>query len=250
MTTTTTDEKPMKISQATTKEEEEILDDENIFQSRTQRGRTRNRKYGNQSDSNTPRLRENPDFGLTTLRRANERSTSIMQFNICKKCGAMMNDVEIHPAAQFSQRETFRVPPAPKEVEAVDDWFESASNVSGPRQMSPWTPDENRPSENESNNIRRNLFQPIQEPPNRSFNPFHDRSKMNVTSTPRMSETGTFTRSPETKIRRLSSSRNASRIETPSPLFNTMPSSNSVANERRMSGWGVPEQSHDDSDEN
>ena len=154
-----------------------------------------------------------------------------------------------------------------EENEGVDDWFESASNVSGPRQMSPWTPDENKsPLENDSNNIRRNLFQPIHDqpienvesrPPVRSFNPFHDRSKMNVTSTPRMSETGMFTHAPESKVRRLSLTRNVpspvvkpgistaknvSRIETPSPL------SNSMTQEQQMSGWGFPEQPANDSD--
>lgn len=160
--------------------------------------------------------------------------------------------------------------------ESVDDWFESASNVSGPREMSPWTPDDNLTSDHETHNVRRNLFQPIQDHPPQgnagprtpkfSFNPFHDRSKMNVTSTPRMSETGRFTRSPETKIRRTSlsrnvpspviktggsDSRNASRIETPSPLFNAMPSSGSnAAEDRRMSGWSVQGQPVDESDEN
>ena len=101
----TTDEKSTKIGPMGTKskEEEEMLDDENVFQERKQRTRMRSRRQGNLSDSNTPRLRENPDIGLNTLRRLNSKSTPIMQFSLCKKCGAIIN--EIHPTAQFSQRE-------------------------------------------------------------------------------------------------------------------------------------------------
>jgi hypothetical protein len=45
----------------------------------------------------------------------------------------------------------------------VDDWFESASDVSGPRQVLPWTPDDATPPSTTSNIFQRSIFQPIKD---------------------------------------------------------------------------------------
>jgi len=91
---------------------------------------------------------------------------------------------------------------------AVDDWFESASYASSPR-----TSDNAIAPTMGSVTFRRSLFQPINDtvehrPPIRPLIPTED---VRLT-TPRMSESGIFARSPDPKIHRPSSTRN-----TPSP---------------------------------
>ena len=86
------------------KEEEEILNDENVFRARTQKPRTRARNKMNTSRANTPfiRGRDGADFA-GTMRRGEERSAPIMQFGVCKKCGSMM-DTENNPTSADDQR--------------------------------------------------------------------------------------------------------------------------------------------------
>lgn len=99
-----------------------------------------------------------------------------------------------------------------------------------------------------SSTFRRNLFQAITDnnndivehrPPSRT-NDTTPKTKRLIT--PRMSETGIFSRSPESKIRRSPSS-------TKKPQTDTIPISNS-STERRMSSSSVVEHTPDDSDEN
>jgi hypothetical protein len=175
---------------------------------------------------------------------------------------------------------SFEPQPSSQSVEttgsAVDDWFEAASNISNPRQLSSWTPDDAIPLTTGSSTFRQNLFQPINNnnndtvehrPPIRPLIPTDDETKTKRSTTPRISESGIFARSPESKIRRLSSSRSipspvtkkhqtdtvaitshqlAKTIAHPSTLTTTMTSTN----DRRMSGWSVREHTPDDSDEN
>ena len=148
---------------------------------------------------------------------------------------------------------------------AVDDWFESASNASESRQLSPWTPDDATPL---PITFRRNLFQPIndtvqRQSPVRSTIVADDETKMKRLTSPRISESGIFGRSPEPKIRRPSSSSSRSitspatkttltspqltkTITQPSPPRSIPPSTN----DQRMSGWTVREHSPDGSDGN
>ena len=88
------------------KEEEDILNDENVFQTRKQKPRTRARNRMNTSRSNTPfiRGRDGVDFAAT-LRRGDDRSAPIMQFGVCKKCGSMM-DAENNPTSGDCQRQS------------------------------------------------------------------------------------------------------------------------------------------------
>ena len=96
----------------------------------------------------------------------------------------------------------------------VDDWFESASNVSGPRQVSPWIVNDSADTSNGSVVVRRNLFQPIKD----------GDADTRPLKTPRMSETGIFGRSPESKARRSSSSRSV-----PSPIPHAHPTDMNLA---------------------
>ena len=181
-------------------------------------------------------------------------------------------------AAQTAR--SFEHEPSARSVEttggAVDDWFESASDVSGPRQLSPWAPDNPTPPPppTGSNTYRRNLFQPINDnttehrPPIRPLVLTDDEIKTKRSTTPRISESGVFARSPESKIRRSSSSRSVPspvtkkhQIDTSNQLAKTISSSRPIPpstltttmtsnNNRQMSGWSVREHSPDDSDDN
>jgi hypothetical protein len=267
------------------KEEEEILDDENVFQPRKTRPRERQRNKLLTSLSNTAYIgkRYMPDLRLS-MRKGDENAVPIMQFGICKVCGNEIHGEENRPivdsragsgkfvynfylikieivlAAQTAR--TFDREPSARSVEttggAVDDWFESASDVSGPRQLSPWPSDDPTPQPTGSNTYRRNLFQPITD------NITDDHTKTQRLSPPRMSESGIFARSPEPKIRRSSSSRSVpspvtkrQQIDTSQQVTKTISSSRSIPpstltapnNNRSMSGWGVREHSPDDSDE-
>lgn len=134
--------------------------------------------------------------------------------------------VRLHSAPLKVQRQLVSSPKRPLEsVEMVDDWFESASVVSGARTMSPWSEGNETQVDDETNSIDKNFFQPIQNIPQnlmeqdffeRSNSPLipHAPKQRNRTSTPQMSETGSFQRSTDGKIRRLSLTR---RLSSPSP---------------------------------
>lgn len=67
------------------KEEEEILNDENIFQSKGHRPRERNKKRAPTARSNTPTGRKQYVAGVGS-------SAPMMQFGVCKVCGNMMSN--------------------------------------------------------------------------------------------------------------------------------------------------------------
>jgi hypothetical protein len=157
-------------------------------------------------------------------------------------------------------------------VGAADDWFESASDVSGSRQVLLLKPDEITPQPSSTNSFRQNLFQPINDnfigqsrSPVAPLIVTNDETKAKQSTTPRMSESDIFVRTPEPKTRRSSSPRsipspvtkkhqtNALAVTSPQ-LSKTKarlsPSQTVPITERRMSGWSVREHSPDDSDEN
>jgi len=173
--------------------------------------------------------------------------------------------------AYLSQRQ-----PSNQSVETssgtVDDWFESEPSTSRPQQSSPWAPDDAiTPPPTGSSTFRRSLFQPINDknddivehrPPIQPLiRTDDDQLKTKRSATPRMSESGFFTRSPEPKVRRPSSSPPVTKkhqtdtltvINQPSAktLSQTTPASMNSTSGQRMSGWNVRENSPNDSDEN
>lgn len=90
----------------------------------------------------------------------------------------------------------------------IDDWFESSSNSSGPISS---TPNDLEPVSTGSTTFRRNLFQPIDDliehrPP---IPPVDQEIKTQRLTAPRLSESGMFARSPDTKIIRPPSARSS-----------------------------------------
>lgn len=113
--------------------------------------------------------------------------------------------------------------PISKSVETdngtVDDWFAPASDVPPSRPSSSQKPDGLTSPPTGSMTFRRNLFQSNNDivehrPPIRPLisTDDDDETKAKRLTTPRMSESGVFARSPESKVRRSSSTRS-----TPSP---------------------------------
>lgn len=97
----------------------------------------------------------------------------------------------------------------------VDDWFESASQVSSSREIQPWKPNELVPAPSSTNPFQQNLFKPINETNNilrnRSARPpiiiTDDDARVLKSRSPRMSESDVFVRTPSPP-RRSSFSRN------------------------------------------
>ena len=83
---------------------------------------------------------------------------------------------------------------------AVDDWFDSSASASTSRQSTPRTFDDAIPLPNGSSTFRRNLFQTIRDSNN------DGNINSNGLTSPRISESGIFARSPDTRPRRPSSS--------------------------------------------
>ena len=180
------------------KEEEEILNDENQFQSRQNRYRERPRYK-----SSTPYMRE--------MKKSDENK-------ICKVCGNVINEGNNQPLLVDSQKNFGKFiyfknikiksnfffltaylsqgQPSNQSIEtssgAADDWFESES--------SPWAPDDAiTPPPIGSSTFRRSLFQPINDdivehrPPIRPLiHTDDDVPKTKRSMTPRISESGFF----------------------------------------------------------
>jgi len=155
---------------------------------------------------------------------------------------------------------------------AADDWFESASDVSGSPQVLTWKPDDITPQPSSTNPFLQSFFQPINDnasvqgrPPVAPLIVTNDETKAKQSTTPRMSQSDIFVRTPEPRSRRSSSPRSIPSPVTKKHQTNTLavtspqlsktkaslsPSQTVPITERRMSGWNVREHSHDDSDEN
>jgi hypothetical protein len=125
------------------------------------------------------------------------------------------------PAARsFEPQQSNRSVETPSGI--VDDWFESASDVSGPRQVLPWTPEDVTASPTSSNIFQRSVFQPIRDnnaanmryrPPTPPVIITDNESIANQSITSRSPASDVFVRTPEPKFRRSSSSRSI-----PSPV--------------------------------
>ncbi|UJR21045.1 hypothetical protein I4U23_024145 [Adineta vaga] len=263
------------------KEEEEILNDENIFQPRKQRNRERQRTKVVTARTNVSDLRSQAmrDFRSTMKREDGNL--------ICKVCGNVITDdnnqliVDSKANSAASTSRSYAPQQSNRSVEsssaAVDDWFESSTSTSASRQSTPRITDDPTLLSIGSTTFRRNLFQPIKDDnldgvqhqlPVRASLLTNDNTKMDRLTSPRISESGIFARSPEPKGRRPSSSRSITSpvtkkhqpettttvtspqltktIAQPSPP--RPPSATTTG--RRMSGWGVREYSPDKSDEN
>jgi hypothetical protein len=268
------------------KEEEDILNDENIFQCRQHRHRGKQRDRLPISHANTPyqRGRQTTDFQPLMKREL-----------ICKVCGNTMTEEDnqlIVNAQQVSGTFIYledeelivfsllaaptarsnQLPPSAQSAESaggtVDDWFEAASEASGSRQLSPMPPDDATLPPTGSSTFRRNLFQPINnknsetvgnQSPIRPLIPTDVQTNSKRLISPRVSESGIFARSPEPKIRPPSSTRSnpspvTKRHQTDTNHQLSQPSPTKLiptsTTERRMSGWSVREHSPDHSDEN
>ncbi|CAF0919645.1 unnamed protein product [Rotaria sordida] len=268
--------------------EEEILNDENLFQPRKQRyrGRQRNKLMPSLSNTSYIRGRSTTDFRSSLKRDAGSL--------VCNVCGNVLNDQE-HQSIVHSQQvaampitHSLELLPSTRSVEkkddVVDDWFEAASDASSSRQLTPVVSNDIISTRIGSSTFRRNLFRPISDnnndtvehqSPIRPLILSDDETKSKRLKTPRISETGIFSRSPESKVRSPPLSQNLSSpltiqhhtdtddvtnrqsakpIAQPSSARST-PSSTLLTrmtstNDRRMSGWSVCEHSLDDSDEN
>ena len=97
----------------------------------------------------------------------------------------------------------------------VDDWFESASEVSSSHEMVSWKPDEVTPRPANTNPFQQIFFQPIND--NQSLQRHQpippaiitdDETKSRRSTASRMSESDVFVRTPETVGPRSSPSRN------------------------------------------
>jgi hypothetical protein len=86
---------------AKSKEEEEILNDENVFHPRRQRPRERKRNKASTSPSNTPRI-GGRDRGLS-MRKEDPNRIPMMQFCICKVCKKIVPN-EDDQAVSYSQQ--------------------------------------------------------------------------------------------------------------------------------------------------
>ena len=155
--------------------------------------------------------------------------------------------------------------------ENVDDWFDSASEVSGSRDMPRWKSDEVTPRPTDINPFQQMFFQPIDKsrsshrPPIPTAILTDEEAKSKRLTTPRMSSSDIFVRTPEPPSRH-----SPSALSSPSPILKK-PSARTLAptdrqspkittnlsspqsvstTDRRMSGVSAREQSPDDSDEN
>ncbi|CAF2982272.1 unnamed protein product [Rotaria sp. Silwood2] len=271
---------------AKSKEEEDILNDENIFQSRKPRYRGRQKNKLMPSLTNTSYLRGRPTTDFRSSLRKDDGSL------ICKVCGNVLNEQEnqsmVHSQQVSSIPITYSLEPqlsarsVEKTDDAVDDWFESASDVSSSRQLTPLIPNDTISTRLGSSTFRRNLFQPIKDnntdtiehqSPVRPIILSDDETNAKRFKAPNFFETGIFSRSPDSKVRSPPLSKNISSPVTikhhtdtdavtnrqsaktliqPSSARST-PSSTLLTNmastnNRRMSGWSVSEHSPDDSD--
>lgn len=203
-------------STTASKEEEDILNEENLFQPRRQRDRTRTKKK--------------PFSVHAHALQMHRQSLPVMSKSVgtivCKVCGNKVDGSDQQPMPHlqlpFSELSISRhhhfivlvslaaasLPqPASQSVETtsntIDDWFESSSSPSPNVSLS--ADDLGRPPTG-SSTFRRSLFQPINDPvehrpPIRSvMSPNNDENKTQHLTTSRLSESGMFARSPEPKL--------------------------------------------------
>ncbi|CAF2144352.1 unnamed protein product [Rotaria magnacalcarata] len=266
---------------AKSKREEDILNDEFLFQPRRERNRNRNRVL--RSRSNTP-YKQTQYMGdlSSTMRRGDTTSMSMTLPGVCKVCGSIINNDE--NLFKLNTQQVFAKPTsgsAASSVAIVDDWFESEPNPRIQQQASSSSLDDVTPQLINSNLLHRNLFQTIND---NDANPVRHRPQPIITdnkttanqmNTSRISESDIFgrtsesndrwspsprsTSSPVTKKRQTNSpdatSNQSSKAMTPSSplrriLESTVGATALPTTERRMSGWSVREQSPDDSDKN
>ncbi|CAF2583536.1 unnamed protein product [Rotaria sp. Silwood2] len=212
------------------KEEEEILNDENIFQPRRERNRERPRNRLATPRTNAPYTRQQ------FMGRGDTNSMSLIPSDgICKVCGSIINNDEnpskvhsqqvsaMQPIRSFERHSTTRS--VESSVGAVDDFFEPTLDVSTSQQMLLSTLDAITPQAVDTNPFQRNRFQPIKNnnntdivghrPPSTPLINSDNKTKTNQTKTPRMSESDIFLRTSESNDRSSPSSR-----YTSSPVTN------------------------------
>ena len=158
------------------KEEEEILNDENIFQLKKQRERTRPK-----ASKCNRNHRLTIDFQSTSKSKQDNRN--------CPFCGHALNKDNDHQQLSIKNQTSplLQSAESTNTVGTIDDWFETDSESRTP------TPPPPPLSADGSATFRRNLFQPINDP----VEHLPPTSKRSVT--PRLSETGLFARSPSAK---------------------------------------------------
>ncbi|CAF1266186.1 unnamed protein product [Adineta ricciae] len=180
------------------KEEEEILNDENIFRPRMQRNRQRQRNKPSTAPDSQRRFTR--DFQLITKTEDGNLICKVCGHVINDGDGQLVNDFKVNSAA--SSARPYEPQQSSQSVHsssaAVDDWFESSTSasISISQPNTPHAADEPSQLFLGSMTFRRNLFQPITD----------DNTNMNRLTSPRISESGIFARSPEPRARRPSSS--------------------------------------------
>ncbi|CAF0991476.1 unnamed protein product [Rotaria magnacalcarata] len=273
---------------AKSKEEEEILNDENIFQPRKQRLRGRPKQKLTTTLTNTLHAREPHTTNFRSTLRKDDGHL------VCKVCGNKLN-VQENQSMAYSQQlsitpisHALELQTSAQSIEKtndnLDDWFESASGALNLRHSTPVIENNIIVSRIGSATFRRDLFRPIHDND-------HDIVEHESTAKPlilsdeeahnkrfktsRMSESGVFSRSPGPTNRSPLLSQamkspvaiihqldtgNASNRQSPNILMqnasarstpsSTFTARRSSTNDRRMSGWSVCEHSPDDTDEN
>lgn len=205
---------------STSKQEEEILKDENIFQPRRHRDRLRNRRSTSRSGSPTAHRQFIGDL-TKTIRNNLSTSAPMIQFGVCRVCGNILDnnkDQSKRYDQQVSAAPSHQQPSSHSDESRstdVDDWFESASQVSSSREVVPWEPDEHSVVPTATNPFQQMYFQPINNDknilrgrsPNAPIIVTDEGTDISKSRTPRMSESDVFVRTPS-PTRRSSFSRN------------------------------------------
>ncbi|CAF3631999.1 unnamed protein product [Rotaria sp. Silwood1] len=200
-------------------EEEELLNDENIFQPRRERNRERYRNRLSTLRTNAP-YTLNQYMGNSSLpmeRRDINSMSLITSDGVCKVCGSILHNNEnlskinsqqvstmptTHPFERQSTTQSVE-----SSVGVVDDWFESTPDVSASQQKLLWSLDDITPLptdinplqtiKDNNNNNNNNTDTVRHRPPTTPLINSDYKTKTKQIKTPRMSESDIFVQTPE-----------------------------------------------------
>ncbi|CAF0868336.1 unnamed protein product [Adineta steineri] len=189
------------------KEEEDILNDENVFHPRKQRQRERDNDKLKIIRSNALTTQRQSIIDLNLSRRIDENMLTTMRFGVCKVCGNILSNEELDNYTQQVAAEPVGRSVNPNET-VVDDWFQSSadSNESKPL-ISPITYDQTSSSLSSNiNPFQEKYFQSIQNnnvqhlPPSVPTISINNGKRIQRSSTPRSAESDVFIRTPSPQL--------------------------------------------------
>ncbi|CAF1507591.1 unnamed protein product [Adineta ricciae] len=124
------------------KAEEDVLNEEDVFQSRKQRFRERHK-----------------DRSLTTRTFEDGNKAPRMHGCICQVCGSVMNDEDYKRySRQLSVQPVISSVTTNEDEDAIDDWFEPSSKISDSKSPVQWIPDQITPVPVHINPFEQNSF--------------------------------------------------------------------------------------------